>query len=279
MKINKDSLKARANNIAKKHDVSQNVIYDRFFFDAFLTRLAVSPYRDKLILKGGIYLSSLLGINNRSTIDIDFYGRQIEMEQETIGNVIKDILSIDVDDGIKFLYLGISSIREDDRYGGFQIFVRGKLDNVRHDFSIDIATGDPIIPSEKDYDYKCLVTEEVLPLKAYSLETIVSEKLQTVLVRALANSRSKDYYDLYILEKLQKDNINIAYLKKAFEETCKYRKFTMTKKDAIELLFVIETNEQIQLRWRTYSKRNKYANVDLKDAIKAIRYWIDKAYV
>lgn len=279
MKINKDSLKARANNIAKKYDVSQNVIYDRFFFDAFLTRLAVSPYRDKLILKGGIYLSSLLGINNRSTIDIDFYGRQIEMEQETIGNVIKDILSIDVDDGIKFLYLGISSIREDDQYGGFQIFVRGKLDNVRHDFSIDIATGDPIIPSEKDYDYKCLVTEEVLPLKAYSLETIVSEKLQTVLVRALANSRSKDYYDLYILEKLQKDNINIAYLKKAFEETCKYRKFTMTKKDAIELLFVIETNEQIQLRWRTYSKRNKYANVDLKDAIKAIRYWIDKAYV
>lgn len=279
MKINKDSLKARANNIAKKHDVSQNVIYDRFFFDAFLTRLAVSPYRDKLILKWGIYLSSLLGINNRSTIDIDFYGRQIEMEQETIGNVIKDILSINVDDGIKFLYLDISSIREDDQYGGFQIFVRGKLDNVRHDFSIDIATGDPIIPSEKDYDYKCLVTEEVLPLKAYSLETVVSEKLQTVLARALANSRSKDYYDLYILEKLQKDNINIAYLKKAFEETCKYRKFTMTKKDAIELLFVIETNEQIQLRWRTYSKRNKYANVDLKDAIKAIRYWIDKAYV
>lgn len=278
MRINKDSLKARANNIAKKYSVSQNIIYDRFFFDAFLARLAASPYKDSLVLKGGIYLSSLLGIENRSTVDIDFYGKHIKMEQLVVENIIKEISSMDINDGITFTYLGTLTIREDDQYGGFQISLRGKLENVREDFSIDVATGDPIVPSERNFEYKCLVTEEVLPLKAYSLETIVSEKLQTILSKSIANSRSKDYYDLYILEKTQKDNIDITFLKKSFEKTCKYRKFSITKENALELLSVIENNEQIQLRWRVYSSKNKYANVNFAEVVEAIRFWVEQIY-
>ena len=278
MRINKDSLKARANNIAKKYSVSQNIVYDRFFFDAFLARLAASPYKDSLVLKGGIYLSSLLGIENRSTVDIDFYGKHIKMEQLVVENIIKEISSMDINDGITFTYLGTLTIREDDQYGGFQISLRGKLENVREDFSIDVATGDPIVPSERNFEYKCLVTEEVLPLKAYSLETIVSEKLQTILSKSIANSRSKDYYDLYILEKTQKDNIDITFLKKAFEKTCNYRKFSITKENALELLSVIENNEQIQLRWRVYSSKNKYANVNFAEVVKAIRFWVEQIY-
>lgn len=278
MRINKDSLKARANNIAKKYSVSQNIIYDRFFFDAFLARLAASPYKDSLVLKGGIYLSSLLGIENRSTVDIDFYGKHIKMEQLVVENIIKEISSMDINDGITFTYLGTLTIRKDDQYGGFQISLRGKLENVREDFSIDVATGDPIVPSERSFEYKCLVTEEVLPLKAYSLETVVSEKLQTILSKSIANSRSKDYYDLYILEKTQKDNIDITFLKKSFEKTCKYRKFSITKENALELLSVIENNEQIQLRWRVYSSKNKYANVNFAEVVEAIRFWVEQIY-
>lgn len=278
MRINKDSLKARANNIAKKYCVSQNIIYDRFFFDAFLARLAASPYKDSLVLKGGIYLSSLLGIENRSTVDIDFYGKHIKMEQLVVENIIKEISSMDINDGITFTYLGTLTIRKDDQYGGFQISLRGKLENVREDFSIDVATGDPIVPSVRSFEYKCLVTEEVLPLKAYSLETVVSEKLQTILSKSIANSRSKDYYDLYILEKTQKDNIDITFLKKSFEKTCKYRKFSITKENALELLSVIENNEQIQLRWRVYSSKNKYANVNFAEVVKAIRFWVEQIY-
>ena len=278
MRINKDSLKARANNIAKKYGVSQNIIYDRFFFDAFLARLAASPYKDSLVLKGGIYLSSLLGIENRSTVDIDFYGKHIKMEQLVVENIIKEISSMNINDGITFTYLGTLTIRKDDQYGGFQISLRGKLENVWEDFSIDVATGDPIVPSERSFEYKCLVTEEVLPLKAYSLETVVSEKLQTILSKSIANSRSKDYYDLYILEKTQKANIDITFLKKAFEKTCKYRKFSITKENALELLSVIENNEQIQLRWRVYSSKNKYANVNFAEVVKAIRFWVEQIY-
>lgn len=143
MKINKDSLKARANNISTKLGISQNIVYDRFFFDAFLTRLSASSYKDNFILKGGLYLSNVLGIETRSTMDIDFYIRQLLMEKESIIKAIKEISSIDVGDGIVFRVIGSSEIRFDDRYGGFQVKIMAKLDNVRYEFVIDIATGDP----------------------------------------------------------------------------------------------------------------------------------------
>lgn len=198
MKINKDSLKAKANNISKELNISQNVVYNRFFYDAFLSRLSKSKYNNQFILKGGLYLSSILGINNRSTMDIDFYIRKISMEKDKIVDIIKEIISTNVDDGIWFEIINIGNIRNEDQYGGFQITILGHLDNVKCQFGIDIATGDPIIPSEKNYEYKCLVTKESLALKVYSLESVIAEKLETILAKSIFNSRSKDYYDLYI---------------------------------------------------------------------------------
>lgn len=149
MKINKDSLKAKANNLAKNLNISQNVIYNRFFYDAFLSRLSKSKYNDKFILKGGLYLSCILGIETRNTMDIDFYLKKMKLQEDLIINVVKDILSIDNNDDIQFEILNIGNIREEDQYGGFQITLLGKLENVRCQFGIDIATGDPIVPSEK----------------------------------------------------------------------------------------------------------------------------------
>ena len=166
--VNKDSLKARANNISKELNIAQNVVYNRFFYDAFLSRLAVSAYKNKLILKGGLYLSSILGIDTRSTMDIDFYLKKVSMDKELIMRLIEEVSSINIEDGIVFEVVGSTEIREDDIYGGFQIKLLGRLDNVKYQFGIDVATGDPIIPSERNYNYKCLVTGEVLPLKAYS---------------------------------------------------------------------------------------------------------------
>ena len=238
MQISKDSLKARANNISKQLGISQNIVYDRFFFDAFLARLSVSTYKDKFVLKGGLYLSSVVGIDTRSTMDMDFYITHLSMEKETIVDTIKNIATMDVGDGVKFKVVGSSDIRPDDQYGGFQVKVVGKLDNVRYEFGIDVATGDPIIPSERNYDYKCLVTGETLPIKACSLESVIAEKLETVLARQIANSRSKDFYDLYILRKTQFDNVDKDVLRKAFEETCKYRSFNISKERLADLTFI-----------------------------------------
>ena len=276
MMINKDSLKARANNISREFNISQNTVYNRFFFDAFLSRLAVSNYKDRLVLKGGLYLSSLLGINTRSTMDIDFCLKKITMEKETIVNVLEDIASIDIDDGIVFKVVGMDEIKEDDLYGGFQVKVLARLDNIKYQFAIDIATGDPIIPSERNYDYKCLVTGEVLPLRTYSVESVIAEKLETVLSRGIANSRSKDYYDLYILRKTQIDNVDKNILKKAYRETCKHRNFSMSYNEAIDLINEISINTQINTRWINYGKKVGYASdLSLQDMIDAINYWLN----
>lgn len=279
MKINKDSLKAKANNISKELNISQNVVYNRFFYDAFLFRLSKSKYNNQFILKGGLYLSSILGINNRSTMDIDFYIRKISMEKDKIVDIIKEIISTNVDDDIWFEIINIGNIRNEDQYGGFQITILGHLDNVKCQFGIDIATGDPIIPSEKNYEYKCLVTKESLALKVYSLESVIAEKLETILAKSIFNSRSKDYYDLYILRKTQLLNIDNQLLIKAFQETCCYRNFNISKSDALILIDEINNNQQINIRWINYCKNVKYIeNLSFKDVIASIKEWIESIF-
>ncbi|MBQ8142565.1 MAG: nucleotidyl transferase AbiEii/AbiGii toxin family protein [Bacilli bacterium] len=277
MRINKDSLKARANNISTKLGISQNIVYNRFFFDAFLARLSISQYQDKFVLKGGLYLSSVLGIETRSTMDMDFYIKFLSMEKENIVNLIKNIADIDIGDGVAFKVLGCSNIRPDDQYGGFQVKILSKLDNVRYEFTIDVATGDPIVPSERNYDYKCLVTGETLPIKAYSLESVIAEKLETVLVRQIANSRSKDFYDLYILRKTQLDYVDKDFLRKAFEETCEYRGFNISKENALSLLDEIKRNVQMNNRWNSYVKSAKYADgLTFEEVINLVIEWINE---
>ena len=275
MRINKDSLKARANNIAKELNISQNVVYDRFFFDAFLARLAASPYKNSFILKGGLYLSSVLGVHSRSTVDMDFHLKNLSMEKANITKIVGEIAKIDLGDDIVFEVLDTTDIRPQDIYGGFQVKVTAKLDNVRHTFGIDVATGDPIVPSDRNYDYRCLVTGEVLPIKTYSLESVIAEKLETVLAKQFANSRSKDYYDLYVLRKTQRDNVVPDALKEAFKEACKYRRFSIGKEEALNLIEGISKNSQINVRWQAYANRNSYAQgLVLEDVMAAICDWV-----
>ena len=276
--INKDSLRARANHISAQLNISQNVVYNRFFYDAFLTRLAKSKYKSRFVLKGGLYLSSLLGIDTRSTMDIDFFVRKISMEKNKVVDIVKEIATTDVCDGIAFEVVGVGDIRKEDPYGGFQIVVCGRLENVRCQFGIDIATGDPIVPSERSFQYKCLVTGEELPLKAYSLESVIAEKLETILARSISNSRSKDYYDLYILRKTQLLNVDAFLLREAFHQTCLYRSFEISKIDAQTLMDEIGENEQINNRWNQYCKKVKYtADLSFKEVITSIKAWIDSA--
>lgn len=279
MKINKDSLKARANNIAKDKNISQNVVYSRFFFDAFLLRLASSKYKNNFILKGGLYLSSILGVDSRNTMDIDFCLKNIKIEKERIISIITEICSVYVEDNVTLYVSGSNEIRKEDIYGGFQINIVGKLENVRNEFSIDVATGDPIIPSQKTYQYTCLVTGERLPLTVYSLETVISEKLETLLSKGVANSRTKDFYDLYILRETQYQNVDRVYLKEAYNATCKHRGFVMAKDESLELLHEISENINVQRRWESYSKKMEYANgLRLQDVIKAAEFWVDDCY-
>ena len=277
MPINKNSLQARINNLSTKTGVHPNILLKSFFFDAFLKRLAASKYADKFVFKGGFFLSTSLGINLRSTMDIDFLLRKMNLTMENIVNVLKEVSLIDIGDNVTFEYQNINEIRRDDEYGGYNIVLLGKLENIKETISIDVATGDPITPSAMDYRYKCLFDEEILSFKAYNFETILAEKLQTILFRGIANSRSKDFYDIFIIYKLRWNDIDTKVLKEAFVNTCNYRGTVFAKDEALRIVDRIKNDSQMESRWKTYSKRNQFAkNIEFKDTLNPLETIIEE---
>lgn len=277
MPINKNSLQARINNLSTKTGVHPNILLKSFFFDAFLKRLAASKYADKFVFKGGFFLSTSLGINLRSTMDIDFLLRKMSLTMENIVNVLKEVSSIDIGDNVIFEYQSINEIRQDDEYGGYNISLLGKLENIKETISIDVATGDPITPSAMDYRYKCLFDDKILSFKAYNFETILAEKLQTILFRDVANSRSKDFYDIFIIYKLRWNDIDTKVLKEAFINTCNYRGTIFKKDEALRIVDRIKSDSQMESRWNTYSKRNQFAkNIEFKDALNPLETIIEE---
>ena len=277
MPINKNSLQARINNLSTKTGVHPNILLKSFFFDAFLKRLAASKYADKFVFKGGFFLSTSLGINLRSTMDIDFLLRKMNLTMENIVNVLKEVSLIDIGDNVTFEYQNINEIRQDDEYGGYNIVLLGKLENIKETISIDVATGDPITPSAMDYRYKCLFDEEILSFKAYNFETILAEKLQTILFRGIANSRSKDFYDIFIIYKLRWNDIDKKVLKEAFVNTCNYRGTVFAKDESLRIIDRIKNDSQMESRWKTYSKRNQFAkNIEFKDTLNPLETIIEE---
>ncbi len=259
MSNSKNSVQARLKNLSKELNVSVNVLLATYFFDAFLLRLSKSEYAESFIFKGGFYLSAVIGIQNRYTQDLDFKLDKQKLDEENIRKIISEIISVSCEDEISFELSSVSQIREEDEYGGFTATLVGHLENIRQTVNIDIATGDPITPSAVTYKYKRLLENDFLDFKAYNLETILAEKLQTVFQRGLLNSRSKDFYDIYVIRKLKMSEINLNNLKLAFGKTCDYRNTHFSKGDMIKLLSNLAVNEQVIQRWKNYTKKNSFA--------------------
>ena len=276
MKINKNSLQARINNLSKEMDVHANVLLVSFFFDAFISRLAKSIHADKFVFKGGFYLATLLGVKNRYTSDIDFLLRRESMDENRLREIFTDIIAIDADDSITFEISDISPIRDEDAYGGFSILLTGHLENVRQSFHVDVATGDPITPKDIEYSYQSLISNETIAFRAYNLETVVAEKLQTILFRGLLNSRCKDYYDIYIIHQLQWRKISIPDLRKSFETTCQYRKTPFEKEKSLLILEEISKSDIFQTRWKNYAKKSSFAKgISFEATIEACKEILD----
>ena len=278
MKINKNSLQARIKNLSSQKGVPSNVILQDYFFDAFLKRIAKSQYAENFVFKGGFLLSTTLGIDFRSTMDMDFLLTKLAMNKENIEKIFKEIAEIDVDDNITFKFVDINDIRQEDEYGGFNVSLLGRLENVKVVVSIDIATGDPITPSSVSYNYRCLFDNEILIFAAYNFETIIAEKLQTILSKGVTNSRSKDFYDLYIIYKLRWNDINVSTLKEAFNNTCRYRNTIFSSGHATEIKNQIENDLSMQKRWESFSKKNEFASdISFSDTISVLNIILETA--
>lgn len=272
MNNNAQSIKDKLKTIAKQRNVDFNLVMRFYMYDRFMERLVTSKYKNNFILKGGFYLSKLFGIDNRNTIDIDTAIQNTELDKENIKNIINEILNIDTNDNVIFLLEEITPIREGDEYGGLRVTVIFKLDNIKDKFHIDIATGDPIYPGPKYYNYQTLINNKEYEVLTYSIETILAEKIETILNKLEKSSRMKDYYDIYMIYKFEFERINKNNLKIAIEKTFKKRDFNQNPIKNIE---IIKSSEILKIKWKSYTLKNKYAkNIDFNETIKCLEQFI-----
>ena len=266
--MNSMQVKDKLKNIAVKKNIEFNTLLRLYMYDRFIERLAVSKYRDNFILKGGFYLSTLFGLESRSTKDIDTAIKDTNFTKENVEKMIKSIISIDINDGALINFVEISNIREEDQYGGFRVVLNVKVDTIRENFQIDIATGDPTTPKPIVYKYLPILGDRYINIWSYNIETVIAEKLETILRRAEANSRTRDYYDLYLIYTKGWNNVNFNDLHKAIDKTFKKRNYTGNIEETIAIL---KGSEIIKNRWDSYKKKYEYAkNIDYDKIMQCI---------
>lgn len=255
--MNSMQIKDKVKNVALRKNVDFNIVLRLYMYDRFIERVACSKYKDNFILKGGFYLSTLFGVENRSTMDIDTAVRNINFTEENIKKIIKDIVCIDIDDNALIEIVDILPIRSEDEYGGFRVVLNVKIENMRERLQIDIATGDPITPSAIGYEYKPILGNDKIKLWAYNVETLLAEKLETILSRGEYSSRTRDYYDIYLIYTKYWDELNKNDFRNAVENTFSKRGYNSDMNSDVK---IIKNSAILKTRWISYSKKNTYAN-------------------
>ena len=266
--MNSMQLKAKLKNIAQERNADFNTILRIYMCDRFIERLSKSKYKDNFILKGGFYLSTLFGVENRFTQDIDTAFKNANFNEETIVKMIQEIINIDLNDGVKISYLDINTIKDEDEYGGYRVDLLVSMENIKEKFHIDIATGDPITPKEIVYKYKPLLEDKYINIWAYNIETVLAEKIETVLSRLELNGRMRDFYDIYLIYATCYKDINKDNLNKAIQKTFDKRDYNGDVRVALE---IIANSTILADRWRIYQSKYSYArDVDYSAIISAL---------
>ena len=275
---NRDSLKARASNLSKKTNIPNKYLIQNFMFEALLKRISKSKYKDKFIIKGGFLLSSIFGVNLRSTMDLDTTIKGLPLDRETITNVINEIIRIDVEDNVRLDIENIKDIREEELYSGFEVNLKAEFDGLKTNLMIDITTGDVITYEEIEFKYSTLFDNEIINIMTYNYETIIAEKFESIISRNIDNTRMKDYYDLYMFVHLKWDDINKDTLRKAIFNTSKARETIDYINNANKYIELISDDSRLKALWNSYQNNYEYVNdikfVDVINAIKIINAMI-----
>lgn len=256
--INIESIKGKIRSMAEKKNLKSQEVLQIYFFERFLERLSKSNYKNNFVIKGGFLISSLIGIENRTTMDMDTTIKGIALKEEKIKEIVEEIININVDDGIKFEIKDISYIREEDEYENFRISLIANVGKTKNPMKLDLTTGDAITPREIEYTYPCIFSQEDIKIMAYPLETILAEKYETIIRRNITTTRMRDFYDLYTLYKLKKDEIDYKILKEAIERTSDKRGSQEIMKDYEEIIEDIKEDSYQRSLWEVYLSENKY---------------------
>lgn len=269
---NRDSLKAKVSNLSKKTSIPNKYLIQNFMFEALLKRISISKYKDKFIIKGGLLLSSIFGVDLRSTMDLDTTIKGLSLDRETITKAIKEIINIDLDDNIKLEIENIKDIREENLYQGFEVNLKAEFDGLKTNLMIDITTGDVITYKEIEFKYNTIFDNETINIMTYNYETIIAEKFESIISRNIDNTRMKDYYDLYMFINLKWDDINKEVLRKAIINTSKVRETLDYIDDTNRYIELISDDSRLKLLWDSYKNNYEYAkDINFEDTINAIK--------
>ena len=263
-----EQIKGAIRNISKKTGVNPNSLLQMCLFEGILEKLSKSKYSKNIILKGGLLISSLIGVDMRSTMDMDTTIRGIPLNEESISNILNEILAIKIDADIQYKLIKLSPIRQEDVYEDFCASISCIFGKINATLNIDITTGDVITPREMNYSYSKILEEGTIPIMTYTIETILAEKFETISSRNITTTRARDFYDLYMLYGIYKDKIDKDTLQKAIERTSKYRGSFETVLQYREIVDLFRESEMPKELWEKYKKNNPYAkDIDFLDTI------------
>lgn len=263
------SLKGRINNYAKKNSIAAQVVLQNYMFERFLERLSKSEYQDKFVIKGGMLVAAIVGLDTRSTMDLDTTLRDLSLTEFEIRQAIQSICGMSLNDEVSFLVVSIESIRKDDIYGGFCVRLDAVYDTIVTPLSIDISTGDVMTPSAVAYDFSGIFDETVrIHLWGYNIETVLAEKVETILSRGIFSTRPRDYYDVYILITTQKFDKKL--FREALSATAEHRGTGQAISEAEAIVSTISESSDLRDAWQKYQKKFPYAKNIAFDVIIAV---------
>ena len=265
-------LKDLIRNLSREKSADAQILMRNYMMERFLERISLSEYHDKFILKGGMLVAAMVGLDARSTMDLDATIKGANVNVEDIENLISSIITVPIDDGVKFQLKSISEIMDEAEYPGIRVSMSTTFDGVVTPLKIDISTGDAITPREVRYSFKLMLEDRSIDIWAYNLETVLAEKLETIITRTTTNTRMRDFYDIYILEQLHGTTLNPKILHDALLATAHKRGSEKYLNQAEEVFDEVENDSVMQKLWGAYRKKFSYAS-DLEwDVImKAIR--------
>lgn len=262
------------NIISKKSNGNSEIsqkYYQIFYFERLLERISKSKYNGEIILKGGLLLTSIIGDDNRTTKDMDTTLKGIPLNKEIVSNVFKEIFEVDINDGVSFEIISVKDIRKEDIYGGFRLNILSKLENNKTYITVELTTGDKITPKEMKYSYNFIFENKKISIMSYTLETVLAEKIHSVLTLGTLTTRLKDYYDIYILMFDKRIFIDKIILKNAIKNTFENRNVVINIDEFKNIVNDIANDDDMKYKWKQYQERNEYAkNISFIEIINSI---------
>ena len=266
------SFKAIINNMAKENNVAAQSVLQTYMLERLLERISISKYKDNFILKGGMLISAMLGIDSRTTMDMDTTIKGLPLTKDNITNIMDEICNIEIDDNVTLKINKVELIREDDDYGGYRITFEAKYNNeMPVIMKIDITTGDKITYKEIEYSFTLMLEDRKIQIWSYNVETIIAEKFEAIVKRGVLSTRIRDYYDVYMLINTQNKIIDKKTLKDAITLTAQHRGTNEIIKDWKKIVEKIANDSKMRQQWKRYQKDNFYAEeIEYNDLINAI---------